>query len=135
MQNYFKTMPNHPRSILKAFLINHKHFIFFSHFYHFFTPGTSTSSRVKPYLKVYRGANPPACALALMCLRHRKSQKYMLICEKSNFSQKISSKSEKCMLIRKKSNFSQKTHQKIYKGPSDPGSPGTSISYYSFCMS
>ena len=64
---------------------------------------TSTSSRVKPYLKVYRGANPLACALALICLRHRKSQK--------------------CMLMREKSNFSQKTSRKSRKVPSDPGSP------------
>ena len=66
-------------------------------------------SCVKPHLKVYREANPLACALALTCLRTSKSQKYML--------------------MRENSNFSLKTHQKSWKGPCDPGSPGTSISY------
>ena len=111
MQNYFKTMPNSSRSILEAFLIDYKHFIFFSHFHHFLTLRTSTSVRVKPHLKVYRGANPLACALALMCLRHTKSQKYMF--------------------LRKKFNFSQKPSSNLRKSPCDPGSPGTSISYYS----
>ena len=53
IQNYFKTTLHHSRSILKVFPIYFKHFIFF-HFYHFLAPSTSTSVRVKPYLKVYR---------------------------------------------------------------------------------
>ena len=39
------------------------------------------------------------------------------------------------MFLREKSNFSQKTSRKSWKGPCDPGSPGTSISYYSSCIS
>ena len=83
--------------------------------HHFFVPRTPTMSRVKPHLKVYREANPLACALALTYLRPSKYQK--------------------CLLVREKSNFSWKTSRKSWKGPSDPGSPGTSISYYSSCMS
>ena len=45
MQNYFKTMQNHLRSILKAFLINYKHFIFFWHFHHFLDAGISLRTR------------------------------------------------------------------------------------------
>ena len=87
MQNYFITTP--PRSILNAFLINSKHFIIFWHLYHFLTPGTSTSSPVKLYLKVYREANPSACASALCHLTPEKSKKYMLMRKKLNFLKKI----------------------------------------------
>ena len=73
-QNYFKTMPNHPRNILTSFTFAFNSFIKLSNFLHFLTSRTSNFARVEPYLKVYREANSLACALALMWLRHRNLQ-------------------------------------------------------------
>ena len=70
----------------------------------------STYPGVEPYLKVYSGANPLAYTSAITYLKHTKSPNWLL--------------------IREKFNFSQKTSRNLRKGPSDPGSPGTSVSYY-----
>ena len=67
-------------SIKKTIFLN-LHFDFFS----FFPPRVIGSSCVKPYLKVYRRANPLACASALCVLAPKKSKKQLLIHEKLTF--------------------------------------------------
>ena len=54
----------------------------------FFATQMVESPCVKPHLKVYRGANPLACASALCHLTARKSKKYVLAYKKLNFLRK-----------------------------------------------
>ena len=88
----FQTMLNHSRYILASSIFAFNSFIKFSNFPHFLTFRTSNFARVDPHLKVYGGANPLACASSLTFLRHRNSQKDLLILENSRFSQKNSRK-------------------------------------------
>ena len=71
----FQTMLNHSRNILNLFTFAFNSFKKLSNFLHFLTSRTSNFARVEPHLKVYRGANPLACASSLTFLRHKNSPK------------------------------------------------------------
>ena len=107
-------MENQSKCIEMYFNLSFNALITLSNFLHFLTSRVSNFARVNTYLKVYRQANPLACAWTLSCLSPTNSQKHMF--------------------LYKKSKFSYKNSRNLQKGPSDPESPGTSISYYSSCI-
>ena len=61
--------------------------------YQIFAQNCSIFGRAYAYDKVYREANPLACASALTMLRSRKSKKIVLMREKLNFFKKTSKNS------------------------------------------